>query len=140
MKQVMCKGEPIIGYVMDENGIIYDTTKGVNWDIAYSFPSKKKKSSYARCNLRNKNAARGRSTYLVHQLVMDTLKPETLPRPEGVTAKEWKACPESIKKFVRNAFQVNHIDEDTHNFHPDNLHYVTAQENQQLHQKLKRAA
>jgi len=133
---VKYNNEIIPDYYMNILGEIFDMSKSPIRKIKYSYPDKKKNPSwYTRCSLRRNGK---RSPILVHIVVMDTLKGHTLPRPKGVTKREWMACPTAIKEAVRMSYQVNHINEDKHDWDPDNLEYVTARQNQQKHQELKR--
>jgi hypothetical protein len=78
-------------------------------------------------------------TIPVHIAVMETLN--EIPKPNGVTDKEWKITPNSVKKFCRKGWYVNHIDHDKTNFNPSNLEWVTATQNAQAYQKfIKKAA
>jgi len=68
-------------------------------------------------------------TINVHILACETLKP--CPRPRGVSEKEWRTTPNTVKKACRDLWQVNHIDHDKQNHHPSNLEWTTAKENSQ---------
>lgn len=72
-----------------------------------------------------------------HQVVCETFHP--FPRPRGVTDGEWRRTPASVKTLIRSLYQVNHIDHDKTNYHPRNLEWVTAQENQQKYQARERS-
>jgi hypothetical protein len=74
-------------------------------------------------------------TIMVHIAVCDTYNRDKMPVPDGVTEKEWKRTPASVKKQMRFAFQVNHKDHDQHNHHPSNLEYTTAKQNQAAYQE-----
>ena len=65
----------------------------------------------------------------VHLLVAHTLL--EIPIPEGVTEKEWKRTPMSMKTACLGIYQVNHIDHDKFNYRPDNLNYKTPSDNSQ---------
>jgi hypothetical protein len=66
-------------------------------------------------------------TTQVHRLVAETFLKK--PAPKGITKKDWKATPESVKALVYQTLSVNHIDHDKTNYHPSNLEWVTAQQN-----------
>ena len=60
------------------------------------------------------------------------------PLPTGVTKKEWNAAAESIKKCFEHYWEVNHIDNNTYNYHPSNLEWVSRRENiDKHHEKLR---
>jgi hypothetical protein len=68
-----------------------------------------------------------------HIAACETLK--EIPIPPGVTAAEWKRTPNSVKRITRKIWQVNHIDHNHLNFHPDNLEWVTGEQNCHLYQQ-----
>ena len=76
---------------------------------------------------------------MVHVAAHETLNP-VVPTPPGVTKKEWKATPQSVKNLMRDLWQVNHIDHNHLNFHPSNLEWVTADENVEAYQIFREAA
>ena len=63
----------------------------------------------------------------VHLLVAHTLL--EIPIPKGVTEKEWKRTPKSVKKACLEIYQVNHKDHNKSNFRPDNLEFKTSADN-----------
>lgn len=65
----------------------------------------------------------------VHRIVAETLIP--IPMPTGVTEKEWKRTPASVKALFNNFWEVNHIDHDRSNFNPKNLEWVFNKENRE---------
>lgn len=69
-----------------------------------------------------------------HIAVHETLNPN-LPIPPGISEKEWKRTPKSVKKMLRNVWQVNHIDHCHTNSHPSNLEWTTAQQNVEAYQR-----
>lgn len=78
-------------------------------------------------------------TCYVHKIVCETF--HKFPIPSGVTKKEWKETPESVKAHVYRTFEVNHIDHDHDNFHPSNLEWVSRMDNlskYQAHRKAKK--
>ena len=70
----------------------------------------------------------------VHVAVHETLNPE-LPIPPGVTEKVWHRTHKSVKKTMRQIWQVNHRDHNKLNFKPNNLEWVTQQQNANAWQK-----
>lgn len=71
-----------------------------------------------------------------HIATCETLKP--IPIPSDISDEEWAAVPDNVKNLLRKAFQVNHIDHCHTNFRPNNLEWVTGQENAakyQIHRK-----
>lgn len=68
-----------------------------------------------------------------HKACCETLKPQ--PAPPGVSDEEWEQTPASVKRLLHKIWQVNHIDHNHLNFHPDNLEWVTGTENVAKYQK-----
>lgn len=113
--------------VCKRSGFIYSGKSGW-WDILR--PSVSGKSEYPKVSI---SVIGSRKTVSVHIAVMETLN--KLPIPEGVSESEWKIIPESVKRFCRKAWFVNHIDHDKCNFNPSNLEWTTAKENARAYQK-----
>ena len=68
-----------------------------------------------------------------HKACCETLKPQ--PAPPGVTESEWRRTPQSVRRVLHKIWQVNHIDHNHLNFHPDNLEWVTGTENVEKYQQ-----
>jgi len=66
-------------------------------------------------------------TIMVHKAVCETLF--DYPIPIGITEKDWKITPKSVKNMVYGSMQVNHIDHDHNNYHPSNLEWNSLDEN-----------
>ena len=71
-------------------------------------------------------------TIMVHRAVCETLF--ECPIPRGITKKDWKITPKSVKAFVSASMEVNHIDHDHKNFHPSNIEWKSADENVEAYQ------
>lgn len=84
------------------------------------------------------------NTIMVHRLVCETFHEK--PIPDILTEEQWDSISEEIRniliEYITHAdrYQVNHIDHDINNFHPNNLEWVTAIENQQKYQEYKKRA
>ena len=76
-------------------------------------------------------------TCYVHKIVCETF--HKFPIPSGVSKKEWRETPDSVKAHVYKTFEVNHIDHDHENFHPSNLEWVSRMENLFKYQEHKKA-
>jgi hypothetical protein len=72
---------------------------------------------------------------MIHRVVCETF--HEFPIPEGVTEKEWSRTPASVKKLLRASFQVNHIDHQHDNYHPDNLEWVSVRQNSAKYQEYR---
>ena len=111
-------------------GFIYSGKSGW-WKILR--PNVSGKSKYPKVGLISDRGSA--KTVSVHIAVMETLN--QLPIPEGVSESEWKITPESVKRFCRKGWFVNHIDHDKCNFIPSNLEWTTAEGNAIAYQKYR---
>ena len=89
-------------------------------------------------SVKDKNGNTYPKSVLQHVLVHETLNPE-LPVPPGVKDSDWEITPKDVKKIVRHIWQVNHIDHDHENYSPENLEWVTGQQNVDKYQKYRNA-
>ena len=112
--------------VCKRSGFIYSGKSGY-WNILR--PNVSGKSGYPKVRIEG-------VTVPVHIAVMETLNP--LPVPKGVSQFEWERTPDSVKRFCRKAWFVNHKDHDKENFIPNNLEWCTAKENARAYQIFKR--
>jgi len=145
-KTVRYNNESFPDYVMCEEGYVYNKETGRR--LSPNYPAKSGNSAYPRLSLRQTIrephaflghwTTRKARTILVHIAVCDTYNRDSMPIPDGVTEKEWKRTPASVKKQMRFTYQVNHIDHDQYNFHPSNLEYTTAKQNQAAYQEHKK--
>jgi hypothetical protein len=125
-KQVVYNGEPIDGYWIARDGSIWSSKqtkfKRLAESIAGGTPYPKVALMY-----------RGKiKSFSVHRLVCEAY--HKFPLPNGVTKTVWAQTHVSVKKLLSSLYQVNHIDHNHLNFHPSNLEWVTAKENQQKYQ------
>lgn len=77
-------------------------------------------------------------TKLLHRIVCESVHP--FSTPTGITKKDWDATPNSVKALMRQSFQVNHIDHNPLNYHPDNLEWSSVKENSNAYQEFRKAA
>lgn len=135
---VVFRGETVTGYYLDKDGKLFSDKRGYITELTiggYNDPY----NPYPRVSL----SVNGKiKTINIHRLVCETFHEK--PMPDILTKKEWNSIPAKIRnkliKHIQHAdrYQVNHIDHDHHNFHPSNLEWVTAQENQQKYQEHKK--
>ncbi len=70
----------------------------------------------------------------VHVATHETLNPD-LPRLPNITDSQWRRTPKVVKDYLRQMWQVNHRDHNVMNFKPNNLEWVTQQQNNNAYQK-----
>lgn len=127
IKPVTINGVVIPKYWIDAEGNIWSSK---NNKMSKLKPVVSGKSPYPSVGLYNNSKIK---RIAVHRLVCEAY--HKFPVPAGVSKTEWAQTPDSVKKLMSTLYQVNHIDHDHLNFHPSNLEWVTAQENQQKYQK-----
>lgn len=118
------------GYFVRNDGKIFSSkTRGgryyprsEHWDPL--IPSTSGNSPYPKVSLRMNGRAR---TCMVHTLVADAWL--ELPKPDNILKEEWDNTSVEMKRLLRKAFVVNHIDHDKDNYHPSNLEFCTQQQN-----------
>jgi len=117
-------------YYIDQNGNPWSTKSGRLEPLAPNYTQKYPTitpSTYGK-----------RSTKLLHRIVCESVHPFSTPK--GITKKDWEATPNSVKDLLRASFQVNHIDHDPLNYHPDNLEWVSVKGNSNAYQEFRKAA
>jgi hypothetical protein len=65
---------------------------------------------------------------LVHRIMAEAFVPMKNPSRE-ISNEDWANCPQSIKVFIMQNMQVNHIDHDRANYNVENLEWVTSEQN-----------
>lgn len=118
---IVFKGNIYWEYYVDQHGNPWSAKKKYFQRLS---PNVSGKSVYPKIVLYNKGK---KLTIPVHQLVCETF--HIIPLPSGVTEIEWNKTPESVKKHFVHYWQVNHINHIHTDFHPDNLEWVSGQEN-----------
>ncbi|NBO69875.1 MAG: HNH endonuclease [Bacteroidetes bacterium] len=129
--QVMYKGEPIDGYFVSECGKFF----GPQGRLTVQYPGWSDTNSYPRITLRGKK-------YTCHAIMAFTF----ISFPEHNRPENFESLPVEWQKYIiemENRYnvelQVDHINGDKNDWNISNLRWVTARENQQYYQKLKRA-
>ena len=79
--------------------------------------------------------ANGKLTINLHIIVQETLVP--IPIPEGTTPNEWRTTPNSVKRWCRKAYIVNHIDHNKVNYKPKNLEWTTTKGNAEKYKEFR---
>ena len=136
---VRYRGKIINDYWIDARGVIFSTKRYYPHKISYSFHSGN--CGYPKMSVPTVDqfGFRRYKTTTVHRLVCESFHEK--PIPEGVSKKEWENTPDSVKRCFNDYWEVNHKDHNTHNYHPDNLEWVSRQQNVDKYQEsLKEAA
>ena len=125
-KQLFFKGELYDDYWVAKDGYI--------WSTKQSQPKRLKiqrnpKTGYPSVGICRNGKSK---TIAIHRLVCYTY--HSFPQPNGIKKSDWEKTPASVKKLLSSLYQVNHIDHVHGNFHPNNLEWVTVQENSQKYQ------
>lgn len=115
-------GKLIPGYYVNKNGDILSTKKGKQKKLT---PKISGKSPYPTVTI----SCDGKSKcVMVHRVVCESIHkfPKIYP---GISEKDWKKTPETVKKELMRHMQVNHKDGNPKNYHPKNLEWTTPQQN-----------
>jgi len=158
-KPLVYQGRVWDGYTITKNGEVYSYRYKQNFreprickhtGRVFPIPLKGKKKLLTICS--KKNGGRGdypavgirrtdssghvdgNQLIPIHITLAETFMIDNLPLPKGITQKEWKRTPSSVKKLVakrRNFYEVNHINHDKSDYSLDNLEWVTPKENSQ---------
>ena len=118
------------GYFVRNDGVIFSSKakRGYYWPRSEDWkrltPKISGNTKYPAVSL----SINGRSkTAMIHTLVADAWL--ELPKPNNILKEEWDNTSVEMKRLLRKAFVVNHIDHDKGNYHPSNLEFCTQQQN-----------
>jgi hypothetical protein len=64
-------------------------------------------------------------THQVHRLVAEAFVRFTPCKEMGITVKDYKKCPASVKRALMILSQINHIDHNKQNANSENLEFTT---------------
>ena len=124
MKPLVFKGREIHGYSVDRDGNIWSYKRSEPRRIIPFIPSSTSKYKYPSIGIYTD----GRNvTINVHRAVAESLIPRR--RPKEFRPEIWKMLNDREKALVLQAYEVNHIDHDTTNYHPSNLEWVSRKNN-----------
>jgi hypothetical protein len=123
-------GRVLPDYYIDQNGEPWSNKRGSLEPLLPNY--NKKYPTIAPC-INGKTVTKS-----LHRIVCESVHP--FSTPNGITKKDWDATPDSVKALMRQSFQVNHIDHDPWNYHPDNLEWTSAKENANAYQEFRKAA
>ena len=139
MKPIIYRNKVIPGYFFDEEYNVISVKSGPyatkpikKLKPCFNPISKNSSGHYPAINFSVNGITK---TIHVHRLVAETFLKK--PAPKGITKKDWKATPDSVKALVYQTLRVNHIDHDKTNYHPSNLEWVTAQQNSVAYQEYR---
>jgi hypothetical protein len=129
--EVVYKGETISHYFMLDDGNVYSLRKFLYiWKHdpeggVILKPKVSGKSPYPTIAIPFKGKT---TTVAIHRLVCENFHglPKKYP---GISSKDWKKTPISVKRELVKHMQVNHKDGNPRNYHPDNLEWVTPEQN-----------
>jgi len=124
LKKVIHNREELEGYYMDDNGNIYSTKRSKFHKLKHRINGSKN-YPYLNISVRGK-----RKTVTVHRLVAETFYPDRCVKEAyRFTDKQWKSLKKYTRHKIENTMTVNHIDSNTKNFSPENLEWLTQEEN-----------
>jgi hypothetical protein len=121
-KPLKLKAQVIPGYWVDPDGKIWSTKDPGNPRMLATHVSGK--SPYHKLGVMINNK---RMFVDLHRAVAESLLP--MPKPKEIRRVIWRQMSATEKSFCWQAYEVNHIDHDRLNNHPDNLEWVCKREN-----------
>lgn len=121
MKPVVYQNKTFTDYAVDEDGNIWSFKRDQPRKIV---PNLSGACRYPTVGLRQD----GRPvSATVHRIVAETLIPRR--RPKEFRPATWKSLNDAERALVYQAYEVNHIDHDTTNYHPSNLEWISRRRN-----------
>ena len=124
LRPLVFRGEVVKEYYMDSKGNVWSAKWNKLRKLAVSFSGR-----YPDVKFQHKGKA---MTVDIHRLVAETYHPK--PMPYGITLEQFESSPRNIQLVIADYMshlQVNHIDHDTTNYHPNNLEWISGRENNQ---------
>lgn len=121
-KPLKFKYSQIPGYWVDPDGQIWSTKNPSGPRILESRVSGK--SPYRKVGVQ---VCGKKVSVDVHRGIAESLLP--IPKPKEIRRVIWRQMSATEKSFCWQAYEVNHIDHDRLNNHPDNLEWVCKREN-----------
>jgi hypothetical protein len=141
--EMFYRGQRIHLYFMLDDGNVYSLIKYQwSWDSneddndgVILKPNISGKSPYPTVKIPYKGKS---TTVLLHRLVCENFHglPKKYP---GISSKDWKKTPIAVKRKLVEHMQVNHKDGNPRNYHPDNLEWVTPEQNRDHYHTILRA-
>ena len=127
-------GEVIHGYYISECLRIFSVMRGDLRENTVQV-TKKNRSPYPHVFLRN---GRGRKSVMMHRIVAQVFIPLPNVYP-GVSEREWRTTPDSVKNILIRHLQVNHKNGNTLDYRIKNLEWLTGEENiKHYHRELRK--
>jgi hypothetical protein len=123
LKQIIYNRKEVECYYVDDCGNVYSTKRN-------RFRKMKHAKDLSNYPILTIMVCGKKKTVRVHRLVAETFFPDrSVKEAYGFTDKQWKTLTKFTRHKIENTMTVNHIDGNTENFSPENLEWLSQEDN-----------